>query len=79
MASLADYFERQAYQHIYEMGDRVQGTYQGIPFFGTVGNDRLLNHEQGPEVTVHLDLPMQVGEVTRYIVVVKHADIKAAK
>lgn len=79
MASMADYFERQAYQHIYDMGDRVKGKYQGIPFFGTVGNDRLINHERGPEVTVHLDLPMQTEQGIRYVLLVKHADIERTK
>lgn len=79
MASMADYFEKQAYQHIYEMGDRITGKYQGIPFIGTVGNDRLLSHEAGPEITVHLDLPMQTDTGVRYVIVVKHDDVERLK
>jgi hypothetical protein len=37
----------------------VFGHYDNIPFVGTVGNDRLINEIDGPEITVHLDLPIK--------------------
>lgn len=79
MASLTDYFAAKAYKHTYEIGDRVYGKYNKVPFIGTVGNDRLVNENDGPEVTVQLDLPMQTENGFRSIIVVKHKDIKKLK
>lgn len=58
MGNLADYFERNRYQPQWLIGDRVQGTWEGIPWRGTVGNDTLINETQGPRASVHLDLPL---------------------
>ena len=63
------------YRPKYSIGDRVFGHYQKIPFIGSVGNDRQIN-ESGPEVTVHLDLPMKTKDGVRSIIVVKHKDIE---
>jgi len=75
MASLTDYFERRGYRAEYEIGDRVCGRYMDIPFVGTVGNDRLISEERGPEVTIHLDLPVRVDGEVKWFIVVKHSDI----
>jgi len=75
MASLSDYFEKNAYKPKYFLGDRVYGKFHSIPFIGTVGNDRVVSLD-GPEITIHLDLPMkQNGELKNFIIV-KHKDIK---
>lgn len=77
MASLTDYFERNAYQSTYSIGDRVFGHYNRIPFVGTVGNDRSkVGGDPNPEVTIHLDLPMKLTSGTTSFIIVKHKDIK---
>lgn len=76
MGSQTDYFNRIGYKHTYDIGDRVIGKWNRIPFVGTVGNDRKINDITGPEVTVHLDLPLQYqGQVYNFLIV-KHRDIK---
>ena len=75
MASLTTYFENKAYQPTYFIGDRVFGHYNKIPFIASVGNDRVISLD-GPEITVHLDLPIKVDGVVKTMLVVKHKDIK---
>ena len=76
MSSLAEYFAEHRYHHKYQIGDRIGGRWNKIPFVGSVGNDRLVNPEIGPEITVHLDLPISwQGKIYR-VIVVKHADVK---
>jgi hypothetical protein len=77
MGSQTDYFNKIGYKHTYDIGDRVFGKWNKIPFVGTVGNDRLINHEIGPEVTIHLDLPMKIDNVYKSFIIVKHKDIKS--
>lgn len=76
MGNQTDYFDRIGYKHVYDIGDRVIGRWNQIPFVGTVGNDRLINHRDGPEVTVHLDLPIKYNNKVHHILIVKHKDIK---
>jgi hypothetical protein len=76
---LTEYFRKTGYQAQYHLGDRVSGRYQGVLFVGTVGNDRLVSPERGPEVIVHLDLPLKLNNVTLNSVLVKHQDIKPLK
>lgn len=82
MSNIADYFNRTTYKSRYEIGDRVIGKYDGtIPFIGSVGNDTRLNEQDGPYVTVHLDLPLRdpkAGTI-RYVLSVKHKSIKSLK
>jgi len=79
MGNIADYFERTAYQPEYALGDRVTGKWNKIPFMGTVGNDTLLNHRDGPYVTVHLDLPIRFDQQVKNVIIAKHKDIKRLK
>lgn len=79
MGTQTDYFNRIGYKHVYDIGDRVTGTWNKIPFVGSVGNDRLINHVTGPEVTVHVDLPIKYQDVWYSVIVVKHQDIKVYK
>jgi hypothetical protein len=79
MASQTDYFNKIGYKHVYDIGDRVFGHYNKIPFVGTVGNDRIINHIDGPEVTIHLDLPMKLKDRITMFIIVKHKQIKRLK
>ena len=76
MGTQTDYFNRIGYYGRYQIGDRVFGHHQRIPFIGSVGNDRKINDTVGPEVTIHLDLPMRTRDGIRNVIVVKHRDIK---
>ena len=76
MGNQTDYFNRIGYKHTYDIGDRVFGRWNKIPFIGSVGNDRLINHTVGPEVTIHLDLPIKFKDKVYNFIIVKHKDIK---
>jgi hypothetical protein len=76
MGTQTDYFNKIGYKHVYDIGDRVFGYYKKIPFIGTVGNDRKINDVDGPEVTVHLDLPIQLTDGLKSFIIVKHKDIR---
>ena len=79
MGSQTDYFNKIGYKHTYDIGDRVYGKWNKIPFVGSVGNDRLVNLIDGPEVTVHLDLPIRIDNYNHYVIICKHKDIKRLK
>ena len=79
MGTQTDYFDRIGYNHTYDIGDRVIGKYNKVPFVGTVGNDRLINHNDGPEITIHLDLPILVDKVPKMFIIVKHKDVRRLK
>ena len=74
MGNQTDYFERIGYKAKYQIGDRVFGHWNKIPFVGTVGNDRVID-KTGPQVTIHLDLPIRFEQQVRNVIVVKHRDI----
>jgi hypothetical protein len=78
MGSQTDYFERIGYKPKYFIGDRVFGHYNKIPFVGTVGNDRVVSLD-GPEITIHLDLPIKIKDTVLNFIIVKHKDIKPLK
>ena len=75
MGNQTDYFDRIGYTGKYQIGDRVFGRWNKIPFVGSVGNDRVVS-DAGPEVTIHLDLPILQNGKTHHILIVKHRDIK---
>jgi hypothetical protein len=79
MGNQTDYFNRIGYKPTYHIGDRVIGKWNKIPFVGTVGNDRLINHNDGPEITVHLDLPIKYRDRVYTFLIVKHKDVKPYK
>lgn len=74
MGNQTDYFERIGYKAKYQIGDRVFGHWNSIPFVGTVGNDRVID-KTGPQVTIHLDLPIKHEQQVRNVIVVRHRDI----
>jgi hypothetical protein len=75
--TLAEYFKENRYKPIWEMGERVSGLHEGIPFIGTVGNDTEISEEEGPRVSVHLDLPFPKTQST--ILIVKPKTLKRLK
>jgi hypothetical protein len=75
MGNQTDYFNRIGYKPQYSIGDRIFGKFNGIPFIGTVGNDRVISLA-GPEITVHLDLPMKYKNEIRNFIIIKHKDVK---
>ena len=75
MGNQTDYFERIGYKSTYSIGDRVFGYWNRIPFVGTVGNDRVVGLS-GPEITIHLDLPIRYNDEVKNFIIVKHQDIK---
>jgi len=79
MGTQTDYFAAKGYKHVYDIGDRVIGKWNKIPFVGTVGNDRLLNERDGPEITIHLDLPIKFKDTVYNFIIVKHKDVKRYK
>jgi hypothetical protein len=76
MASLAEYFAANRYKAKYQIGDRVQGKWNKIPFIGTVGNDTVINEIEGPRISIHLDLPIKFGDKIHNFIIVKHKDVK---
>jgi hypothetical protein len=79
MASLSEYFKIHRYQSKYNIGDRVTGKWNKIPFVGTVGNDTEINQIEGPRISVHLDLPIKYQNKFHTIIFVKHKDVKYFK
>lgn len=75
MGTQTDYFEKIGYKPEYFIGDRVIGKFNGIPFVGTVGNDRVVSLA-GPEIVVHVDLPIKVDKTYKTVIIVKHKDLK---
>ena len=79
MGRQSDWFNAVGYKHTYDLGDRIKGLWNGIPFIGSVGNDRLVNLIDGPEITVHLDLPIRFEDKIHRIIIIKHADVVRLK
>jgi hypothetical protein len=78
MGNQTDYFNKIGYKPIYQIGDRVFGKWKKIPFIGSVGNDRVVSNE-GPEITILLDLPIRIDNYNHNVIIVKHKDIKPLK
>lgn len=79
MPSYTDYFNNKGYKSKYEIGDRVVGKWNKIPFVGSVGNDTLISEEEGPRISIHLDLPIKFDGKIHNVIIVKHKDIKYYK
>ena len=79
MGTQTDYFNRIGYKPKYFIGDRVFGTWNKVPFIGTVGNDTLINEIEGPRISIHLDLPIKFDKIVKTSIIVKHKDIKRLK
>ena len=75
--TLAEYFAQNRYQAKYQIGDRVIGEWNKIPFVGTVGNDTLINEIEGPRISIHLDLPVMFDNKLHNVIIVKHRNIRS--
>lgn len=76
MASLAEYFTNNRYKGVYDIGDRIFGRWNNIPFIGTVGTDSVVNEYEGPRITVTLDLPLLYDGKVYNVITVKHENVK---
>ena len=74
MGTQTEYFNKIGYTGKYQIGDRVFGHWNKVPFMGTVGNDRCINGVD-KEITIHLDLPIRLDKVNHNFIIVKHKDI----
>lgn len=79
MGNQTDYFNRIGYKPVYQIGDRVIGKWNKIPFVGTVGNDTVISELEGPRISVHVDLPIKFKDQIHTVIFVKHRDVKAYK
>lgn len=70
-----EYFQKIGYRAVYNLGDRVRGKFNGIPFSGSIGNDTLKDTETGPYLTIHPDLPVMYNGKIHNILIVKHSSI----
>lgn len=61
----------------YEFGTRVFGYYKNIPFIGTTGADNLTSELLGPQVSILLDLPMNIDGKQLSVIRVSYSDIKS--
>ena len=77
--NLAEYFEQHRPKPKYKVGDRVEGTYQKIPYVGTVYTDNMRNETEGPMVSVHLDLPIKLGKDWYNQIRVTYKEIKGLR
>lgn len=79
MSTLAEYFAANRPKPKYAFGDRVEGTYKGIPWVGTAYTDNMVNESEGPMVSIHLDLPMKLGTEWHTIIRVNYKDIRGLR
>ena len=77
--TLTEYFEANRPKPKYKVGDRVEGTYQKIPYVGTVYTDNMRNELEGVMVSIHLDLPMKIDKLWHEYIRVTYKDIKGLR
>jgi hypothetical protein len=76
MSTLAEYFAEHRPKPKYQVGDRIEGTYKGIPYVGTAYTDNMRSELEGPMVSVHLDLPIKIDSVWHNSIRVTYKQIK---
>jgi len=74
-----EYFTANRLVPKYNFGDRVEGTYMGIPYVGTAYTDNMRNELEGPCVSIHLDLPMKIEKEWHSYIRAKYKDIKGLR
>ena len=79
MPSLTEYFEKNTYKAKYEFGTRVFGRWNKIPFMGTIYTDTVVSNEQGPRLSIHLDLPIKFENKVYNIIIDTHKSFKDIK
>jgi len=77
--NLAEYFEQHRPKPRYKFGDRVEGSYKGIPWVGSAYTDNMRSELEGPMVSVHLDLPMKIDDNWLTMLRVKYKDIRGVR
>ena len=77
--NLADYFAKHRPKGTFELGDRVEGKYEGIPFVGSTGFEGMVSEDEGLMVCVMLDLPIKLDGRTIRIIRVKGNTLKRRK
>lgn len=75
MGNLSDYFDKVTYKAKYQIGDRIFGKWNKIPFVGSVGNDSCVDGVT-PRISVHLDLPIKYADKVHTVIFVSHKDVK---
>jgi hypothetical protein len=76
---LAEWFAKERYQGIYQIGDRVEGRFNSIPFVGSVGTDSIRYDGEEPHVTVTLDLPLLFESIAHRVLRVPTSSVKLRK
>lgn len=76
---LTKYFEKIAHKATWEIGDRVSGVWNSVPFIGTVGCENIVDPDFGPRVTVQTDLPIMHEGKARTIIIMKPNELKRLK
>ena len=79
MATIAEYFEMNRPKPVWQIGDRVSGKWNKIPFIGTVAVDNMVSEALGPQVRIFLDLPIKFEEEIHTVITVKQDEIKRLK
>lgn len=74
MGNLSEYFDAKAYKAKYNIGDRVRGSWNKIPFVGSVGNDSCIDGVNA-RVSIHLDLPIKYADRVHNVIIVTHKEI----
>jgi hypothetical protein len=77
--TLSDYFKLNRYQPKYQIGDRVEGKFNKIPFIGSIGTDSVRFDGEEPHVTITLDLPLKHNNVIHNVIRVPTKSVKARK
>ena len=77
MVALKEWFEANRPKPKFEFSTRVFGKHNKVPFIGTTGADNLRSIEDGPQVTVLLDLPMKTKDGYVSVIRVPYSSIKS--
>lgn len=77
MQLLAKHFLDNRPRPKFEMGTRVFGYHQKQPFIGTTGADNLRDTNIGPQVSILLDLPVQINGIRTSVIRVSYSEIKS--
>lgn len=75
MDSYCKYFSKVTYKPKYQIGDRVRGLWNKIPYSGTVAIDSKISDDP-PSVKVFLDLPIKHKGVTYTLISVPHRGLE---
>ena len=75
MASLAEYFDKNRYKPKFEFMARVTGMHGKIRWIGSVGNDTVISELRGPELHIHLDLPLKINNKYTTILITTHKGV----